>query len=324
MALSYDDLLRTTLQHRAKDVQDAISNRFMFMKQLEKKGRVKKQRGGRTLIETLHARENGSFQWYFGGQQLNISPSHTLQEAEADWKQCAVAVLITGREMLINDGEDAIFNLMDERVENAEITMQNRFAEAIYGDGTGDGGLTLSGLQLYLADDPTTGTVSGIDSSDSDAVFWRNKVADISSEAGGAASATTIVPGMNILWRKVLNGPDGVDLILADDIFYGYYETYLQGIQRVTTSKLADAGYEALRYKTADVVLDGGMGGSMPASHMFFVNSSTFTLQVHPDRYFAPMKPTRHALNQDALVDFVGFFGNLTCKNRRLNGVLKA
>lgn len=61
-------------------------------------------------------------QWYSGYQTLNIAPSQTFTAAEYPIRQSAIAVSISGLEELQNSGEEAIINLLESRIENAEDT----------------------------------------------------------------------------------------------------------------------------------------------------------------------------------------------------------
>jgi hypothetical protein len=100
----------------------------------------------------------------------------------------------------------------------------------------------------------------------------------------------------------------------------------LQAIQRVTSEQDAGAGFTSLKYfgagNAADVVLDGGVGGACPTNSMFFINTNYLHFRPHTDRNFVPIGSERYATNQDAMVKIIGFAGNMTVSNRRLQGVL--
>ena len=144
----------------------------------------------------------------------------------------------------------------------------------------------------------------------------------MSADLSLTASATTIQQGMNSLWYKLVRGADGPDLIVADNVMYGYYEASLQAIQRVQQSRMADAGFTALRYKTADVVLDGAYGGAAPSSTMYFLNTDYIYLRPHSRRNFTELGGDRINPNQDATVKLLGWMGNMTMSNAFLQGVL--
>ena len=129
---------------------------------------------------------------------------------------------------------------------------------------------------------------------------------------------------MNQIWVQLVRGADAPDLIVADNSYWRYYLESLQSIQRITDSEMAQIGFQTLKYMTADVVLDGGFGGGAPANTMYFLNTDYLYFRPHRDRFFAPIGDDRFATNQDAMVKLIGFAGNMTVANRRLQGVLSA
>ena len=102
---------------------------------------------------------NSTFQWYSGYQTLNIAPSQTFTAAEYPIRQSAIAVSISGLEELQNSGEEAIIDLLESRIENAEDTFMNGLSLAMYGDGSVTG--TINGLQNLISSTPTSGVIGG-------------------------------------------------------------------------------------------------------------------------------------------------------------------
>ena len=241
--------------------------------------------------------------------------------AEFEWKQAYVSVSWSGLEVEVqNSGKEAVINLLGSRIKNAEKTMLNNLSDGVYSDGTGSAGKQIGGLQSLVAD-AGTGTVGGINSSTYS--FWQNQIYDFSAQ-GVTASSTTIQTAMNTLWLSMKRNRDQPDMAVADNTYYRYYWESLQAIQRVTNSKLADAGFENLKFMSMDVVPDGGRSGSCPANHMYFVNSDYLFYQPHKDRNMVVLDPTRYSTNQDAAVRILGWAGNMTVSNRALQGVILA
>lgn len=271
-------------------------------------------------MQELEYAENSTYKRYSGYETLNISPSDVFTAAEFDYKQAAVAVSISGLEELQNSGEEAIINLLASRIKNAEKTMVNNIAGDCYSDGTADGGKQIGGLQLLVSKTPTTGTVGGIDRATWQ--FWRNKA----TVSGTAADATNIQSRMNAMALSLVRGTDKPDLIVADGNYYGFYLSSLQAIQRITSEDMAGAGFTSLKYfghgGSADVVLDGGVGGFCPANTMYFLNTDYIHFRPHSQRNMVPIGDERYAVNQDAMVKLIGFAGNMTLSNASLQGVL--
>jgi hypothetical protein len=316
------EIVTTTLRNRSKTLADNVTKNNALLMRLRKRGNIRTVSGGRTIVENLEYAENGTFKRYSGYETLNISPSDVFTAAEFNYAQAAVAVSISGLEELQNSGEAQIIDLLEARIKNAERTLVNNIALDVYSDGTADGGRQINGLQALIAAVPTSGTVGGIDRSATIATFWRNQKYGFSADGSTTASATTIQKGMNNLYVKTVRGPDTVDLIVADNVYYLFYLESLQAIQRITTDEMASAGFSSLKYMNSDVVLDGGYGGGAPTSSMFFLNTNYIHFRPHVNRYFAPIGDERFSVNQDAMVKLIGFAGNLTLSNAFLQGRL--
>ena len=127
---------------------------------------------------------------------------------------------------------------------------------------------------------------------------------------------------MMALWLKTCRNMDKPDLIPADNVFYQWYWGALQDQQRFTNPAMARMGFTNLKFDSADVILDGGVGGSAPASSMYFLNTSYIHWRPHRDRNMRALEPDRFATNQDAMVKLIGWAGNLTLSNAELQGRL--
>lgn len=313
------ELITSTLRDRSGKLADNVSKGNALLTRLKEKG-AWKPASGRTIIQELEYAENSTFMYYSGGEALNIGSSDVMSAAEFDWKQAACAVVATGLEVDVqNTGDAQIINLLSSRIKNAERTMRNNICNGMYSDGTGTGGKQIGGLQLLVADAPTTGTVGGINRANYS--FWQNQVYDASTDGGTAATTANIQTYMNRLYLECSRGGDNTDLILADSVYYQLFWGSLQAIQRVTDSKMANAGFQSIKFAGADVVYEDAT--SMPASHMYFLNTDYIFLRYAPKRLFKPLEKVQ-SINQDAMVQLITFAGNMTTSNAARQGVLKA
>jgi hypothetical protein len=315
------EIVTTTLRNRTGKLADNVTKNNALLARLKRKGKIKTVSGGRTIVQELEYAENGTYKRYSGYEVLNISPSDVFTGAEFNYAQAAVAVSISGLEMLQNAGEEAIIDLLESRISNAERTLTNNVAVDIYSDGTADGGRQIGGLQALVAA-TNTNTVGGISANTYS--FWQNIAFSSVTNGGSAASSANIQSYMNRVWVQLVRGADRVDLIVADNNYYRFYLESLQAIQRIASEDEAMVGFSALKYMNADVVLDGGYGGGAPASTMYFLNTDYIFFRPHAERNFAPLGDERFAVNQDAMVKLIGFAGNMTVSNRRLQGCLVA
>lgn len=316
------EIITTTLRNRTGKLADNVTKNNALLKRLKQRGSVDPVSGGRTIVQELEYAENSTYQRYAGYELLNISPSDVFTAAEFDWKQASVAVSISGLEGEVqNTGSEAIIKLLSSRVKNAERTMMNNLAGDAYSNGTADNGKQMGGLQLLIADTPTTGTVGGIDRSQW--AFWRNQVFSAVGDGGAPVTAANIQQYMNTLYLRTSRGTDHPDLIIADNTYFQAYWASLQAIQRITDKDLGEAGFTNVKYMGADVVFDGGQGGFCPANHMYFINSDYLKYRPSSNRNMVPLENVQ-SINQDANVQLIVWAGNMTVSNAALQGVLKA
>lgn len=314
------EIVTTTLRNRTGKLADNVTKNNAILRRMKERGTIKPASGGRTIVQELEYAENATYQRYSGYEVLNISPSDVFTAAEFDWKQASVAVTISGLEGDVqNTGENAIIDLLSSRIKNAERTMQNNISQDLYSNGTASGGKQIGGLQLLVADDPTTGTVGGINRATWN--FWRNQKFSATTDGGSAATSANIQRYMNTLYLRTARGNDKVDLIIADNNYYQLYWQSLQAIQRITQTTDGAAGYTNLKFMGADVEFDGGIGGFAPANHMYFLNTDYIHWRPHSNRNMVPLEAV-NSINQDAMVKFIVFAGNMTLSNASLQGVL--
>jgi hypothetical protein len=322
-APNLSEAITVTLRNRSGKLADNVSDNNALLKRLKEKGKIRPVSGGRTIMEELDYTENVTYTRYTGYETLNVSPSEVFSSAEFNWKQSAVSVSISGLEQLQNSGKERVIDLLEARITNAERTFMNNLSADIYSDGTASGGKQIGGLQLLVADSPSTGTVGGIDRANWS--FWRNISYDATTDGGAAATSSNIQSYMNRVWVQVVRGTDRPDLIVMDNNYFRLYLESLQSIQRITSDKMASAGFTSLKYMDADCVLDGGYGGNAPTNHAYFLNTNYIHFRPHRDRNFVPLDPEggRFSVNQDAIVKLWAFAGNMTLSNAFMQAVLK-
>lgn len=315
----FTELVTTTFRNHRSKLIDNVSNNNALLAYLKRKRKMRTESGGTEIAIPLEYAENGTYQRYSGYDVLNVQQSDVFTAAKFDWRQIAINVTASGRELRINKGKERIINLAKSRLKNAMNTFNNNFSSDIYSDGALSN--QVNGLQALIADDGT-GTVGGIDSSTW--TFWKNVVqsaaAPLQGGSGITPSDTTIQSLMLPLWLELVRGGDKPDLIVSSNEYYSYYEESLTDLKRYTSTESATGGFVALKYKSADVIFDGNSG--IPDTRMYFINTDYLELVAHTDANLTVNDEMR-PYNQDAVVIPILWMGNLTVSNRSLQGVLK-
>lgn len=321
----FSELVSTTFRnHGTKFIDNVSRNNVLYATIMEQGNAKTTEDGGLSIVEPLDYEENLTYQRYSGYDLLNVSASDVLTSAEFQWKQVALNVVASGRELRINSGKSKIIDLAKARIKNAIRTFRNNFSYDMYSDGS----LTnqINGLQALVAD-TGLGVVGGIDSSTWS--FWANQVQSAANpiQGGGAVTvnATTIEGQMMLpLYLALTRGDDQPNLIVMSNDYYALYESSQVSLKRYASDNpdgTVTGGFQGLRYKKAKVVFDGGSG--IPSSHAYFLNTDYLGMTVHRAANLTvsdDMKP----YNQDAVVRPILWMGNMTVSNRFLQGVMKA
>ena len=237
-----------------------------------------------------------------------------LSAAKFDWAQAAIHVTASGKELRMNNGKESMINLVKARIKNAMNTAANNMSVDIYSDGS----LTnqIGGLAHIVTNDGT-GTVGGIVSSTF--TFWKNAYKEMAGT--NTWSKSTIRGEMNKLWLDLVRGKDHPDLIIMSHDVYSAYEESLQDLQRYGDVATAKAGFESLKYKTADVIFDSNTNFGTTAEKAYFLNSDYLGLVQHPQAQWT-QDEQRTPVNQDAVVVPMYWMGQVVVTNRSLQGVL--
>lgn len=307
------ELITTTHRKRSGELADNVSNGNALLKRLSSKGNIRTVSGGRTIVEELEYAENATFKYYSGYEELDINPSDVMTAAEFNWKQAAVVISASGLEADVqNTGKEQIINLVEKRLKNGYKTMKNQISTGIYSDGTGYGSKQITGLQALVANDPTSGTVGGINRATW--TFWRNQYST------NATWTTAVIKGyMQNLFIRCTRGSDQPDLITMDATTYELYWDALTDIQRINhENDKASMGWSTLGFLNADVIYDGDSGHQ--ANTMYMLNTDYLFFRPHVNRNFVALE-RRDSVNQDAYVVPLVFAGNMTMSNAELQGV---
>lgn len=318
--VNWGEITASTLNKRRRAFADNVLNHNSLLRELNQRGNIDLVDGGESLVEEIEYAENQTFMWYTDYEAFDISEAEPFSAAEFSWKQAACSVSMSGKKMRQNSGQPQMIRLLRAKIRNAEKTMMNNISTGVYSDGTGSSGKQIGGLQLLVADDPTTGTVGGIDRAAQS--FWRNISYDASTDGGAAASASNIQAYMNAVWIQLVRGSDRPRLITADSNYFRFFWESLQAIQRIADARDGESGFESLRYYGPGGSARVNYDDTCPTNHMYFLNTDYIFHRVHRDANMEPLM-RREPVQQDAIVQPIIFMGNLTLANAALQGVLK-
>lgn len=311
----FTEMVTTTDRAWGTKVTDNVSDHNALLSRMKAKGNIKTKGGGYEIAEPIEYAENGTYQRYSGYEQLNTSASDVLTTVKYEWKQVALHVTASGREIRMNMGsKERMIDLVEARKKVALKTAANQFSIDLYSDGA----LTnqIGGLANVVQTDGT-GTVGGIDSSTF--TFWQNQYREMTGT--DAYTKSTIKDEMGKLWLPLNRGQDKPDLITMSHDLYSVFEGGIEDRARYADKDSAGEGFTSLKYKDADVIFDDNTNFTTTAEKAYFLNTDYLYIVQHNEAQWTP-DDEKVPTNQDAVVVPIYWMGNLVCTNRSLQGVL--
>lgn len=317
----FTEMVTTTDRSWGSKVTDNVSNHNALLNIMKKKGKIKTVSGGYEIAEPIEYAENATYQRYSGYDNLDTSSSDVLTSVKYDWQQVALHVTASGKEIRMNMGsKERMINLVKARKDNALRTAANNFSIDLYSSGA----LTnqIGGLANIIQTNGE-GTVGGIVSGTF--TFWKNQFKEMTgtnlAASPSVTNAASMKADMNSLWLSLNRGADKPDLIVMSHDFYALFELGEQNLQRYADADMAQAGFQTLKYKSANVIFDDNTNFSTTQERAYFLNTDYLYLVQHKEAQWT-MDEEKRPTNQDAIVVPMYWMGNLVCTNRSLQGIL--
>lgn len=313
------EVFSLALEYRSPGYQDLVSNANAILFTMKKRGGFKTYTGPTIRVRQLY-NETGSYTRYNGAQFLSPSPTELFNDAEFTPKLGAVSIMLTGQEILQNAGEGQLEDVFEMHMEAAEQELKDRFVEDMHSAGTSDN--QIGGLQLAIPTTVNSGSYGGISRSAN--AQWRTTTYDANSitvagTAITAVSSTTVRPLFNHAVFARSRGSKGPDLLVCSTQHYQAYDASLAAIQRINDENgLGKGGFAAMKYygagRSIDVVLEGGVGSAMPDNATYGISVDDLKFFYNPQRNFERFGGKQMPINQDAVVQHIGFMGELVLK----------
>lgn len=311
---TFTEMVSTTNRNVDRKIIDNVTDNNGLLAVMKKRGNIRKEMGGYEIQRPISYAENSTFQRYSGYDPLNVGASDVITSVKYDWVQSAVHVTASGREVRMNNSEEAMINLVKARTKVAYATAANTMSVDIYGSAS----LTnqMGGLGHLITSDGT-GTVGGIVAGTY--TFWKNKFYEIAAGGGSAITYANLKLAMSAEWLLQTRGTDMPDLIVFSHDLYSILENGLQDNQRYADAGMGELGFQSLKYKSCPVIFDDNTNFSTTAEIGYFLNTQYLYLDQHTDAAWTEGED-RVPVNQDAVVVPIYWMGQMVCTNRSLQG----
>lgn len=269
-----ETVLHSTLEKSRKKLMFAAVKANALYAYAMANNKVEYEDGGREISNPLIFGRNPNVTSYEYYDTLPIAQTNEFNTARYGWGRVAGSVIISEQEIDENRGAAEIFKILKGKMQALEESIKEKFQTYLYGAGTGK---DPNGLALCIPDDPTTGTLGGINRATEPQ--WRTMAKDYA----GSLTYQNIEEEFDDILLDMKQGKnEKPDLILCGRNIYKMYRKAV----RDKISILADGTYAGK--KMYDLGFDGVSFGGItmiydedcPSDKAYFINSTYLKMHV--------------------------------------------
>lgn len=210
-----------------------------------------------------------SYQYY---TPLPIAQTDEFTTIRYGWSRIAGTVIISSQEEDENQGEGMIFKILKGKLDVLEESIKEKFSAYFQGLGTGT---DPNGLGALIPDDPTTGTLGGIDSATQ--TQWRTSAYQFS----GAIDSTNIEEAFDdVLMDLTLNGEKPSVIFVGRNIMRIYRQAvrdkFTIPITGSSGNTMMDLGFGTVMHNKIPIIYDEDIG----VNRAYFINDKYMRLHI--------------------------------------------
>lgn len=269
-----ETVLHSTLEKSRKKLMFAAVKANAFYAYAMANGKVEYEDGGREISNPLIFGRNPNVTSYEYYDTLPISQTNEFNTARYGWGRVAGSVIISEQEIDENRGASEIFKILKGKMQALEESIKEKFQTYLYGAGTGK---DPNGLALCIPDDPTTGSLGGINRASEPQ--WRTMVKDYS----GSLTHQNIEEEFDDILLDMKQGKnEKPDLILCGRNIYKMYRKAIRDKISIlsegtyASKKMYDLGFDGVSFGGITMIYDE----DCPSDKAYFINSTYLKMHV--------------------------------------------
>ena len=333
---TFDELVVTTLDAYMPSMNDNIFKSNSTYYEMRNAGAFIGQDGGLAIVEPLMYGKT-AVQAYSRYDALNVIAAEGITGAVYPWAQIATPIMIDRLSERQNSGKYQIIVLLTAKITQAEMSLIEKTNEKLYEAGKYNESQTSlwpAGLLAFVSETPDTYSVGGISSSTD--TWWQNKVRGNAGvtwtwipDLGDTPADATGVAAMRTLYNNCAKGAGGPPTFaVGTQYWFENYEAHLSPFKRYQNDDSAQAGFSNLKYRNMTLYWDEYYRAGNVANEAATLTTASFTflnVKFIKFRYDTQTNlirtPFVRPSNQDAKVAHILLYGNMTCGNRRKQGI---
>ena len=271
-------------------------------------GNVETLDGGTNIVQPLMYAELGNQGSYAGSDTFLTAEDEGTTAALYDWRQYYATIKLKGIDVAKNSGAPAVLRVVENEINRAELSIAESLDELFFKDGTGNANKDFLGMAAFIS---TTIVLGGIDPAGAGNTWWQGNVAT-------SVGAITDFTATRQRYLAVSEGNDFPTNLFTTEALYAVYDKMFESNQRFMDPTMADQGFETIMFHGAPISFDR----NVVSGEVLLLNLKYITLYKLGDNWFKAsdwMEPA----NQDVRIKKILLYGNLTCSNRKRQGIMK-
>ncbi|MCP4527473.1 MAG: phage major capsid protein [Aestuariibacter sp.] len=314
--LTWDNLTSAQLDDFDTTLYDQIYNKNIILKHMRENADM--YDGGVNIHIPVEYDKMPSGSFDKGFETITPTDTEFISDAFVKRVNYYSQIAITQSEQQDNSGKNQILDLMARKYDALRRSMEFYLNNGLFSDGsalssgTADFTTRLSGLNYWVPNLPTSGTVAGINRATYS--WWRSQY--VNEATSGVAGLTMYkIQGLH---GKCTDGVDTPDLGVTTQLIFDKLWSLADTKMRLGTAETADLGYSALNFNGTPIVVDK----NCPADKLYFLNTKYLKLKIHKDGDMKVGPWLQGPTQPFAFSKVLTFTGNLICTNPRYQGVL--
>lgn len=298
-----DETLTLTMTNLIPGIRDNVFRDNTLLGWLYSNAK-KKVNGGASLSHGLRYAKNTAVGSYSRYGLLDVTPQDNLTRDQWTWKQYYATIAIDGFTERVNQGQFAIDDALDEKKEQAEMSLKEELEIDLFA--ASPGAEDLRSLPVLVLGSGTEGQINGTTST-----WWASQVVTGGSWAAGVGRGQLV----NLCNTISKQNPTGMpEILVSDQNEVEYYESTLVSQYRYTNGK-PDVGATKLLFKEIPWI----WSVQATSGVIYALHSKAIDLTVHSNGDFIVTPFTKPA-NQDCRSGQILLMAMLTTGNRRKLG----
>jgi len=305
-----DNVGSSTLEARLPGLIDNVYDSNPIAARMLQRDNINLEGGRDIRSRLIYAKKNSG--WYGSGDTFNTDAVETRTEMVFDWKRLYINITIDGLSLMKNAGSAQVSDLVQDEMDEADLTGGDTLGTAMFNDGTDSNALT--GLRAIVDDGNLVATYGGI---------TRGSTANTPGNAVNGNVTTTGVTfsltQMNTLFQDAVIAHEKPDLIVTTQAIYNKWWERAQPSQRFgpnDENRPVKIGFSQIEFNGAAVVVDS----HCPTASVYFLNTKWIKLIIHTMRNFAPTG-WKYPTNSDQAIQQILLGCELVCRSPRLQSL---